>query len=65
MLGNVGPFELLLILAIALLFFGPSKLPEIGRAVGKSIAEFKKSLREGGEDSQESKDAKLPPGSSN
>lgn len=39
---NMGVTELLLILAIALIFFGPGKLPEIGRAVGKSLNEFKK-----------------------
>lgn len=39
---NMGVTELLLILVIALIFFGPGKLPEIGRAVGKSLNEFKK-----------------------
>lgn len=39
---NMGVTELLLILVIALVFFGPGKLPEIGRAVGKSLNEFKK-----------------------
>lgn len=36
--------ELLIILAIALLIFGPKKLPEIGKAVGGSVAEFKKAM---------------------
>ncbi|WP_350344739.1 twin-arginine translocase TatA/TatE family subunit [Proteinivorax tanatarense] len=36
-----GPFELLLILGIALVVFGPAKLPEIGKALGKGIKEFK------------------------
>jgi len=41
-LPNVGFPELVLILALALIIFGPGKLPEVGRAVGKSIKEFKK-----------------------
>ena len=38
--------ELILIGAIALVVFGPSKLPEVGAAVGKTISEFKKSMKE-------------------
>ncbi|MBP2645351.1 MAG: Sec-independent protein translocase protein tatA/E-like protein [Firmicutes bacterium] len=38
---NVGMTELVLILIIALVVFGPSKLPDIGKAIGKSIREFK------------------------
>jgi sec-independent protein translocase protein TatA len=41
MLSNIGVPGLILILVIALIVFGPNKLPEIGRAVGKSIREFK------------------------
>ncbi|KJS87191.1 MAG: hypothetical protein JM58_05145 [Peptococcaceae bacterium BICA1-8] len=40
-LPNVGLPELILILALALIVFGPGKLPEVGRAMGKSIKEFK------------------------
>ncbi|NYB75129.1 twin-arginine translocase TatA/TatE family subunit [Sedimentibacter hydroxybenzoicus DSM 7310] len=43
-MGKFGPGELILILAIALVIFGPSKLPEIGKALGKSISEFKSSV---------------------
>ena len=39
--GRLGVSELILILAIALVIFGPSKLPEIGRSLGKAINEFK------------------------
>jgi sec-independent protein translocase protein TatA len=42
MFGSVGPTELILIFIIALLVFGPKKLPEIGKSVGKAIREFKK-----------------------
>lgn len=38
---GLGPTELIVILAIALIIFGPSKLPEIGKAIGKGISEFK------------------------
>ncbi|MFW6266015.1 MAG: twin-arginine translocase TatA/TatE family subunit [Halanaerobiales bacterium] len=39
---GLGVPELLVILVIALVIFGPAKLPEIGKALGKSIKEFKK-----------------------
>jgi TatA/E family protein of Tat protein translocase len=39
---NLGPFELLAIFVVALLVFGPDKLPEMGRQVGKAMREFKK-----------------------
>lgn len=42
MFGRIGPMELILILVIALIIFGPKKLPEIGKAVGNAIREFKK-----------------------
>lgn len=43
MLGlPIGPLELLLILAIALLILGPGKLPEVGSSMGKTIREFRK-----------------------
>ncbi len=46
MFGSIGLPELLLILAIALLVFGPKKLPEVGRSLGKAMREFKKSTDE-------------------
>jgi sec-independent protein translocase protein TatA len=45
-MGNLGPMEILLIGVALLLFFGPSKLPELGRSQGKGIQEFKKASRE-------------------
>lgn len=45
MLGNIGIPEFLLILVVALVIFGPGKLPEIGKALGKSIGEFKSALK--------------------
>lgn len=38
---NIGPTELLLVLGVALIVFGPGKLPELGQALGKTIREFK------------------------
>ncbi|MCJ7644211.1 MAG: TatA/E family twin arginine-targeting protein translocase [Candidatus Aminicenantes bacterium] len=46
MFGSIGPAELILIFVVALLVFGPKKLPEIGRSVGKAIREFKKTSDE-------------------
>lgn len=46
MIGRLGTGELLLIVGLALLIFGPKKLPEIGRSLGKSIAEFKRAATE-------------------
>jgi len=45
-MGNLGPMEILLIGVALLLFFGPSKLPELGKSLGKGIQEFKKASRE-------------------
>ncbi|RBP96033.1 sec-independent protein translocase protein TatA [Cytobacillus firmus] len=46
MLQNIGIPGLILVLVIALIIFGPSKLPEIGRAFGSTLREFKSSTKE-------------------
>lgn len=52
---GLGTPELIVILVIALLVFGPSKLPDLGKALGRSIAEFKKAS----EDFKESVEAEM------
>ena len=46
MFGSIGMPELIIIFVIALIIFGPLKLPELGRSLGKSLAEFKRASNE-------------------
>jgi sec-independent protein translocase protein TatA len=46
MLGSIGMPELIIIFVIALIIFGPRKLPELGKSLGKSLAEFKRASNE-------------------
>ncbi len=55
MLGNVGPLEIIVVLIIALVVFGPKRLPELGRSLGKGIREFKGSVT--GENDDDEDDA--------
>jgi len=53
--------ELIIVLAVALLIFGPKKLPEMGSAIGKSIKEFRKGMNElGGPKDEPVEETKLP-----
>jgi len=58
---NIGPTELLVILVIALLVFGPSRLPEVGRTIGKAMREFRKASDEIREEFKFDLDADEPP----
>ncbi len=44
MLGNIGPLEIIVVLIIALVVFGPKRLPELGNSLGKGIREFKQTV---------------------
>ncbi len=54
--GLFQPMHLLIILIIALVVFGPGKLPELGAGLGKGIREFKKAMSDGAKESGEAKD---------
>ena len=54
----MGGFELLVILAIILLFFGARRLPELGRSLGLTKQEFRKASVEDSEDAEELREAK-------
>lgn len=53
MLPHIGVPELIIILVVALIIFGPGKLPEAGKALGRTIREFRKSSREAMDEVQE------------
>jgi len=45
-MGGIGATGIILLVLVALLLFGPNKLPELGRAVGRTLREFKSGARE-------------------
>jgi sec-independent protein translocase protein TatA len=53
MLGNIGPMEIIVVLVLALIVFGPRRLPELGHELGRGIREFKETV--GGEKKDEDK----------
>lgn len=67
MIPNVGPLEIAIVLIIALLVFGPKRLPDLGRSVGKGISEFREGLSNIGDshdddlDADEAEPAELTP----
>jgi sec-independent protein translocase protein TatA len=44
MLGNIGPLEIGIVLIVALIVFGPKRLPELGSGLGRGMREFKESV---------------------
>ena len=59
---NIGPLELAVVLIIALVIFGPKRLPDLGKSLGKGMREFKDSLsgdHDDDDDDDETEQAKL------
>jgi sec-independent protein translocase protein TatA len=55
---NIGPLEIIVVLIIVLIVFGPKRLPEMGRSLGKGIREFKNSVT--GDDEDEAREIPRP-----
>ena len=58
MFGSIGMPELIVIFVVALVVFGPSKLPELGKSLGEAIRGFKKSVSEADKPSVENSDSR-------
>ncbi len=59
MLQKIGPAELLIVLLIALLIFGPTKLPKLGKAIGQTIGNFRRSSAMAEKGDEKSKDEEI------
>ena len=51
-MGNIGMGELVVLLVVILILFGPGKLPEVGKALGKAVGEFRRGIKEGIEEKE-------------
>jgi sec-independent protein translocase protein TatA len=58
MLGNIGPLEIGIVLVIALIVFGPKRLPELGNSLGRGIREFRNTVTGDKHDDEDDDDAK-------
>ena len=54
---NIGPLEIVVVLIIALVVFGPKRLPELGKSMGRGIREFRSTISGGGDESKPELDA--------
>lgn len=57
-MGGIGPMSLIIIGIVALLIFGPKKLPELGKAMGSTLREFKHATRGLADDDEQDKEKK-------
>src|SRR5688572_14293753 len=60
--GNIGLLEIAIVLVIALIVFGPKRLPELGRSLGRRIREFRGSLSGDDEDERDQASREIEPG---
>jgi len=60
-MGPIGPLEIVIILLVALIVFGPKRLPEMGRSLGRGMREFKDSISGKDEPAHREQAAQLPP----
>ena len=63
-MGEFAPMHWLVVLVVALLIFGPKRIPEVAKSLGEGIREFKKSMREGMSEAGETKAEPAKPPSS-
>ena len=56
LLGFIGPWQIALIVACVLLFFGGKKIPQLMRGLGSGVKEFKEGIKEGEDDASKEKD---------
>jgi sec-independent protein translocase protein TatA len=63
MLGNIGPLEIIIVLIIALVVFGPKRLPELGSSLGRGIREFRSTVtgEKGDDEDEDAKAISQPP----
>lgn len=59
-IGSLGVMELLIILLVVLLIFGPRRLPEMAKGLGQSVREFRKGIKDMGKDLEEEVNATAP-----
>lgn len=56
MIPNIGPLEIAIVLIIALIVFGPKRLPELGKSLGKGLSEFREGVSKIGSDDKDDDD---------
>jgi sec-independent protein translocase protein TatA len=61
MLGNIGPLEIVVVLIIALVVFGPKRLPELGSSLGRGIREFRNTVSGEKDEDEDVKAISQPP----